>query len=219
MGMSTYLSKVNKLRQAANERTQRKSSAEVQPIAVSDEQQTEVTKLRQALNKLSGRDRVGITSETAVVAGSAAAGAALAGSVAGAAGTSTLLGSTTLAGMLGGVFVTATPVGWILGSAVVAGALGYGAAKLVRSGGKQDHLREEMSGRLSTRLVALEQAAPSEVDDELGRLLGEQLKAGAITPGDARRVSTLVAQGRLDAELAVRRIHAIKVELGDQSCV
>lgn len=213
--MGTYLSKVNKLRQAANERAQQKNCTEVQPIAVSDEPPEDAAKLRYALEKLQGRDRVGVAGEAAAVAGSAAAGAALAGSVAGAAGASTLLGSTTLAGVLGGVFVTATPVGWVLGSAVVAGALGYGAVKLMRSGGKQDHLRAELSGRLSSRLVALEQTGHSVGIDGLRRLLRERLESGAITPEAARRVSMLVDQGHLDPDLAVRRICAISVESGN----
>ena len=211
--MGTYLSKVNKLRQAANERAQQKNCTEVQPIAVSDEQPEDAAKLRHALEKLQGRDRVGVAGEAAAVAGSAAAGAAVAGSVAGAAGATTLLGSTTLAGMLGGVFVTATPVGWILGSAVVAGALGYGAAKMMRSGGKQDHLRADMRERVGRRLVPPKQTDSSEGADELGRLLCERLASGAITPDAARKVSMLVDQGRLDPDLAVRRLRAISVVL------
>lgn len=215
--MGTYLSKVNKLRQAANERAQQKNCTEVQPIALSDEPPEDAAKLRYALEKLQGRDRVGVAGEAAAVAGSAAAGAAVAGSVAGAAGATTLLGSTTLAGMLGGVFVTATPVGWILGSAVVAGALGYGAAKMMRSGGKQDHVRADLRGRLSDRLLPLEKPASNVGVNEFRRLLQDRLESGAITPDAARRVSMLVDQGRLDLDLAVRRISAISIEPGSSA--
>jgi hypothetical protein len=214
MGIGTYLSKVDKLRQAASERAQRKSSAKAHSAVGSDEQHVEATKLRHALDKLKGRDRVGVAGESAAVAGSAAAGAALAGTVAGVAGASTLFGSTTLAGVLGGVFVTATPIGWVLGSAVVAGALGYGAVRLVRSGGKQDNLRAELSGRLNTRLMTLEQRCFSAGGDELGPLLSERLEAGFITPEAAQRVITLVEQGRLSPALAVQRIRAISEEAG-----
>ncbi|WP_125862902.1 hypothetical protein [Stutzerimonas stutzeri] len=207
--MDVYLSKVKKLRQAASERAQRRNRVEIQPSVFSDEQRPEVEKLRYALDKLRGRDRVGVAGESAAVAGSAAAGAALAGSVAGAAGASTLLGSTTLAGVLGGVFVTATPVGWVLGSAVVAGALGYGAVKLVRSGGKQDRLRAEMSERLNTRLEALEQRRAIDSDLELGRLIGERLEAGVISPEAAQRVLVLVEKGHLSPDLAAQRLRAI----------
>ncbi len=209
MGMDVYLSKVKKLRQAASERAQRRNRVEIQPSVFPDEQRPEVEKLRYALDKLRGRDRVGVAGESAAVAGSAAAGAALAGSVAGAAGASTLLGSTTLAGVLGGVFVTATPVGWVLGSAVVAGALGYGAVKLVRSGGKQDRLRAEMSERLNTRLEALEQRRAIDSDLELGRLIGERLEAGVISPEAAQRVLVLVEKGHLSPDLAAQRLRAI----------
>ncbi|MCG4453313.1 hypothetical protein LJY18_08325 [Pseudomonas sp. MMS21-TM103] len=212
MGIDTYLSKVKKLRQAASERAQRKNRAEIQSSVLSDEQRAEVEKLRYALDMMRGRDRVGVAGESAAVAGSAAAGAALAGSVAGAAGASTLLGSTTLAGVLGGVFVTATPVGWVLGSAVVAGALGYGAVKLVRSGGKQDRLRAEMSDRLNTRLNTLEQRCAIDSDLEIGRLIGERLEAGVITPEAAQRVVSLVEKGHLSLERAAQRLRAIDLK-------
>lgn len=212
MGMDTYLSKIKKLRQAASERAQRTNRAEIQSSVLSDEQRAEVEKLRYALDKMRGRDRVGVVGESAAMAGSAAAGAALAGSVAGVAGASTLLGSTTLAGVLGGVFVTATPVGWVLGSAVVAGALGYGAVKLVRSGGKQDRLRAEMRDRLNTRLEALEQRCAIDSDLELGCLIGERLEAGVITPEAAQRVVSLVEKGHLSPELAAQRLRAIDLE-------
>ncbi len=212
MAMGNYLLKLRKLSQAASERAQRKDTAEIQPSVSSEEQRAEVEKLRHALNKLKGRDRVGVAGESAAVAGSAAAGAALAGSVAGAAGASTLLGSTTLAGMLGGVFVTATPVGWVLGSAVVAGVLGYGAVKVVRSGGKQDHLRAEMSDRLINRLETLEQQCSIDSDLELGRLISERLEAGVISPEAAQRVVALVEKGHLSPELAAQRLRAIDLE-------
>lgn len=208
MATENYLSKVQKLRQATRERMQRKNSIE----EVLPEQQAEVSKLRRVLNKLRGRDRLGLAGETVTVAGSAAAGIAVAGTVASAAGATTLLGSTTLAGMLGGIFVTTTPVGWIVGSAVVAGAIGFGAVKLMRSGGKQDHLRAEVRGKLSARLAALEQNSSNGDAGELGRLLHERVHSGAITPEAAKQVSSLVEQGRLSPDLAVQRIRALRVE-------
>jgi hypothetical protein len=212
--MDTYFSKIKKLRQAVSERAQRKNRAEVQFTVSSNEQRTEAAKLRFALDKLRGRDRVGVAGETAAVVGSAAAGAALGGSAAGAAGASTLLGSPILAGVLGGVFVTATPVSWVLGSAVVAGALGYGVVKLVRSGGKQDRLRVAMSDRLNTRLKTLEEQRAIDCDLEFERLIGERLEAGVITSEAAQRVVALVEKGQLSPGLAVQRIRAIDLEGG-----
>ncbi len=209
MAMDDYLSKVKRLRESARERAQRGNRADTQSSVLADDQQAEVIKLRHALGKLKGRDRVGVAGESAAVAGSAAAGAVLAGSVAGAAGASTLLGSTTLAGVLGGVFVTATPVGWVLGSAVVAGALGYGAVKLVRSGGKQDRVRAEMSDRLNTRLEGLEKRFATASEPELGRLIDERLEAGVISPEAAQRLSVLVEKGHLSRELAAQRLRDI----------
>ncbi|WP_448132512.1 hypothetical protein [Stutzerimonas chloritidismutans] len=207
--METYLSKVQKLRRAASERAPRNDNVKSESLTSSNEQQAEAAKLRLALSKLKGRDHVGVAGESAAVIGSAAAGAALAGSAAGAAGASTLLGSTTLAGMLGGVFVTATPIGWVLGSVVVASALGYGVTKLVRSGGRQDSLRAEVSERLNTRMRSVEDPSTVDCDIEIKRLIDERVEAGVITPDAAQRVVALVEKGYLNRDLAIQRIRTI----------
>lgn len=56
-----------------------------------------------AIEKLKGRDKVGVVSEYASTAGGIAAGAVVASKVAAVAGASTLFGSTTLATALGGL--------------------------------------------------------------------------------------------------------------------
>ncbi len=92
--------------------------------------------------KKSPKDRIGTLGEMGALFIGAGGGVAAAGTIAGYAGATTLLGSSTLGSLLGGIFVTATPVGWVVGSAVAAGVLAYGAAKLVRSGGKSDAIKE-----------------------------------------------------------------------------
>ncbi|MNG01425.1 hypothetical protein D3C84_844050 [compost metagenome] len=148
--------------------------------------------IKQAIERMRGRDKLGLAGEHLAAAGGAAAGVAAAGSIASAAGATTLLGSTTLAGMLGGVFVTTTPVGWVIGSAAVMGAAGYGIAKLVRSGSEQDRLRKAFIERQTQRLMDLETArAPLDEKVELSQLIALTLAASALEQDAARRMVDL----------------------------
>ena len=70
------------------------------------------------LEKLKGRDRVGVLSELVGTGVGAASGIAASGAIASAAGASTLIGSSTLGSLLGGVLITATPIGWVVGAAL-----------------------------------------------------------------------------------------------------
>lgn len=212
--MDSYWSKVNKLRRAVADRVKREDSEEVQAADSPAEPSAEAAKLRHALAQLKGRDRVGVLGEAAVVAGSTAAGAALSGVAAGAAGATTLLGSTSLAGLLGGVFVTTTPVGWVVGTAAVAGVAGYGLVKLIRTGNKQDHVRSQVSERLSVRLDACESGQRTDDEGELGNLLRLTLVAGAIAPESASKMIDLVQSGALSQELALLRLRAIAQQSG-----
>jgi hypothetical protein len=208
--MDDYIAKVHRLRKAVRERVQAEDSTPDQgAMAVSEELAaiaSEDPKVRAALDKLKGRDRVGVMGEGAALLGGAGAGAALAGSAAGMAGATTLLGSTSLASLLGGVFVTATPIGWVVGSAAVAGAAGYGIAKLIRSGSKQDQLRGELSGRLATRLI---EPPPNIADSELEVLLASALRVGAITPASGEKMRALIHAGSLAPDLALQRVRDI----------
>lgn len=208
--MSEYATKVHRLRKTVRERVQAEGanpdqdtmagSGELPPIA------SDHSKVQIALEKLKGRDRVGVVGEGAAVLGGASAGAALAGGVAGAAGATTLLGSTSLASVLGGVFVTTTPIGWVVGSAAIAGAAGYGIAKLIRSGSKQDQLRGELSGRIAARLVEHSQPA---AEDELEALLAAALKAGTVSSASGQAMRAQIEAGLLSVDLALLRLRAI----------
>ncbi|MBX6151908.1 hypothetical protein ISD38_24410 [Pseudomonas aeruginosa] len=208
--MDEYISKVHRLRKAVRERVQDESTNPNQDaMAGSGELETiasEHSKVRIALDKLKGRDRVGVIGEGAAVLGGASAGVALAGSAAGAAGATTLLGSTSLASLLGGVFVTTTPIGWVLGSAAVAGAAGYGIAKLIQSGGKQDQRRGELSDRIAARLVEHSQSATG---GELETLLAAALETGAVSTASGQKMRAQIDDGLLSVELALLRLRAI----------
>lgn len=187
----------------------------VAPLVELESVVPEVPAIRQAMEKVRGRDRLGLAGEHLATAGGVAAGVAVAGSIAGAAGATTLLGSTSLAGVLGGVLVTTTPVGWVIGSAAVMGAAGYGIAKLIRSGSEQDRLRKAFIERQAHRLMGLE-TAPAAQDEkiELSQLIALTLAAGVLEQDVARRMVNLVNAGKLPASLALERVRAIALAEG-----
>jgi len=199
----------------ANATSTAKAHSKTEKSAAPDSLDADQTKISNAIDKLSGRDKVGLSAEALTTAGGAVAGAAAAGTVAGVFGATTLLGSTGLASLLGGVFVTATPVGWVIGSAFLAGAAGYGLAKMVRSGADQDRTRKELVARLSKRLDEL-QAKSEERNSliELTQLVSVAMTAGLIDESQGRRLVDLVEKGSLKSTLAVERLRAMALSAG-----
>ena len=168
--------------------------------------------LEDAIEKLKGKDKVGVLGEVLSGAGGAAGGAAAAGTLASAAGASTLLGSTSLASALGGVFVTATPVGWVVGAAAIAGAAGYGIAKLVRSGSKQDQIREELIKRLEARITKARETGNNNDNIQLvefKQLLTIALEKNLISDERAKSMVSLVEIGSMKPETAILRIKSL----------
>ncbi|MOA33218.1 hypothetical protein D3C78_1544960 [compost metagenome] len=120
------------------------------------------------------------------------------------------MGSGTLASALGGVFVTTTPVGWIVGAAAAAGLAGYGISKLIRSGARQDIIREKYIKSISKKLELAQKTQPlSMVIDEKAELL-ESLRilvgAQKVDQETADGIMRLVDSGKLDVALARRRV-------------
>ena len=165
---------------------------------------------RNAIEKLKGRDRVGLAGEVGVTAGAAVAGAASAGAIASSVGATTLLGSSTLASALGGIFVTTTPVGWVVGAAAAAGLAGYGVSKLIRSGARQDAVRESYIKSISKKIgVTHESQSLTVVADEkleLFESVGILVMAGKIDKETADGIIRLVESGKLDVALARHRV-------------
>lgn len=191
-------------------------NANVPDIAYQPKSENNTNQLSQAVEKLKGKDKVGVLGEVLTGVTGGAAGAAAAGTLASAAGASTLLGSTSLAGALGSVFVTATPVGWVVGAAAVAGVAGYGIFKLVRSGSKHDQIRKQLIKRLEARITntntdtntdTLEESQAPLI--ELRQLLSIALEKNLITDGRAESMVQLIENGSMKAEIAILRIKSL----------
>ncbi|MGZ4954427.1 MAG: hypothetical protein ACXV8Q_04875 [Methylobacter sp.] len=165
-----------------------------------------------AIKQLEGGDRVGHAGQALLAAGGASAGVAASGAIASAAGASTFLGSTTLGSIIGWGLVT--PVGWIVGVAVAGAAAAYGLSKLVRSGGRQDRLRQEVSERLSKRLAKnRSKDAQQSTMEQLQENIANAIQNNHLSNEQAERMLELVKKGKLGVHIALTRVkHLMEAE-------
>lgn len=164
---------------------------------------------RNAVERLKGRDRVGVAGELMGTGAAAAGGAAASGAIASAFGASTILGSSTLGSVLGGVFVASTPLGWVVGSALAAGAVGYGIARLCSSGGTQDQRRRQLIEELQERGQKAEAGNPLPPElVALHKTLTEVVTEAAVLT-KSEKILALVEEGKLEPAIAIRRLNAV----------
>ncbi|MCX7107643.1 MAG: hypothetical protein NTV66_08780 [Methylococcales bacterium] len=165
-----------------------------------------VYEYNQVMDDLKGKDKIEISAEALSTIGGGAFGVAAAGTLASAAGASTLLGSTSLASVLGGVFVTTTPVGWVVGATVAAGAAGYGISKLFKSGNKVKK-RNEVIKQLEARITDLKSNGLNELHlSELHQLLLLAIEKDLISDLKIENIVSQIENGSLKVEIAVQRI-------------
>lgn len=170
----------------------------------------EAARIVDAIHKLKRPDKVGVAGMGLGSVSGIAGGTAAAGALASAAGATTLLGSTTLASVLGGVFVAATPIGWIVGCGIAGGALGLGIAKMIKSGGAQDQIREDMIKRFQVKLNTLQRSEGKQPNiGDLNTALSAAINNNSISNDQAERLVKLVSDGKLQAKVALDRLNAI----------
>lgn len=145
----------------------------------------------EALEKMkkSRRDRIGQLGELGVPVTAAVAGGLLAWAI----------GSASLVSVFGYTFlVLSNPIVWVVGGATVAGFLGYWFAKLARSGGKFDALKDLDIQELEKRIAELR----AQADKKWRR---EPKFVNLISS-----VQLLVANGRMSQDTATAFIAAVE---------
>jgi len=161
------------------------------------------------ISKLEGRDKVGVTGEVLSTLAGVAAGTAAAGTFATAAGVTTIPVVTTAASWIGLTVLSATPIGWVAGVGIAGGCIAYGLGKLILSGGKQDQIRSDLVARLKKLHESKSHASPTVFDPRRLEVAIEKAIDAGLDATTAERLITLVAAGKLDSELAIKRLETI----------
>lgn len=185
------------------------SNSEAQNMAL------EEARISLAIQKLDGRDKVGLISETSSTVGGAWVGVTSAGKIAASVGASKLLGSTLLAKVLGGIFIVTTPIGWQIVGAVVGAILFRFLNKAIASGANQDTIRQEIIERLKCRLQALRTSKNrNDLSSELQLLVAIASTSNMLSRDDCKRIADLVAKGSLPLDVATERLRDLLIEAG-----
>lgn len=166
--------------------------------------------------ELEKSDRVGDASEALQTLLGGGLAFAASGYIAAATGLTTIPILTTVGGWVGLTILSATPLPWVIG-ATLAGALVVNfIGKLIRSGGRNDQIGWDIAERLRNNLskrniqepTICTKIRPDNIDalrDELKIALEKKL----IEKTQAERLALLVSQGKLNVDIAIRRIRAI----------
>jgi hypothetical protein len=141
-------------------------------------------------------------------------GAAAAGTLASAAGVTSVWGLTSVAGWLGVTAVSATPVGWIIGVAVAGGAVAYGVSRMIHDGGLSEGRKSELLQKYkedAQNIDAKEKSGDITDKDRTAFIISlrELIDKDAMTPDKAIKLIEQVEQGRIPLSQAFALVQAI----------
>ncbi len=144
-------------------------------------------------------------------------GAAAAGTLASAAGATSIFGLTTIGGWLGVSAVAATPVGWIIGAAAAAGAVAYGISRMIHDGGLSEGRKLELLQQYkedAEHIDAKEKSGNITDKDRTGFIISlrELIDKEAISPDKAIKLIEQVEQGRIPISQALELVQGILQE-------
>lgn len=179
---------------------------------------SQLLKLIDELEK-SPQDKGRILGDVGITIIGAGLGAAAAGTLATAAGVTSIFGVTSVAGWLGLTVVAVTPVGWLLGGAAAAGAAAYTVSRLIRSGGLAEGTKAELLYRYreEARIIAAKEAAGSMEEIDRTRFivaLRDLIDKDVIPPDVAFRFIEQVEKGSVPISHAFSMIHSLLKEVG-----
>lgn len=145
-------------------------------------------------------------------------GAAAAGTLATAAGVTSIFGVTSIAGWLGLTVVAATPVGWIVGVTVATGTAAYTVSRLIRNGGMSEGAKADLMIRYreEARVIAAKEAAGNIEDGDRTRFiiaLRDLIDKDVIPPDVAFRFIEQIEAGGVPISQALLMIHSLLNEI------
>ena len=163
-----------------------------------------------ALQKLKGRDRIGVLSELLGLSTGAGGGVLVGGPVAGLLGAKTIFGSAFLGQALGGIFVATTPVHIPIICAIGSGGLVYGIVKLARSGGKNDEIRKQEKNKIEAKLNKNKNIRTYKKKySEFITKLQKAIKKNKIDQQVSNQLIEYVEKGYLSVNIAINRIEKL----------
>ena len=159
-------------------------------------------------------DKVRILGDAGVTLVGIGLGAAAAGTLATAAGATSIFGVTTVAGWLGVSAVAATPVGWVIGAAALGGAAAYGISRMIHGGGLSEGRKKELlqQYREDARAVEERELAGNITDGDKTRFIismKELISKDAIPPEMAKVLIEHVENGRIPLTQAFQLIESL----------
>ena len=159
-------------------------------------------------------DKLRIMGDAGITILGATLGGAAAGTLAAAAGVTSIVGITTAASWIGFTLVATTPIGWIAGSAVAAGAVAYGVTRLIRGGGLAEGRKAELLQvyREEARGIEAKERAGTIASEDRTRFilsLRELIDKNFIPPTNAFRLIEQVEQGRIALSQAFELIQLL----------
>jgi hypothetical protein len=162
-------------------------------------------------------DKLRILGDAGVTLVGMGLGAAAAGTLATAAGATSIFGVTTVAGWLGVSAVAATPVGWVIGAAALGGAVAYGVSRMIHGGGLSEGRKLELLQQYKEDARAIEagEQAGSITDDDKTRFIismRELIAKDAITPDKAKALIEHVENGRIPLTQAFQLMQSLLSE-------
>lgn len=162
-------------------------------------------------------DKVRILGDTGITLVGVGLGAAAAGTLASAAGVTSIWGLTTAASWIGISVVSATPVGWVIGSAAVAGAAAYGVSRAIHGGGLAEGRKLELLQQYreaANNMEAKERAKGITETDKTEFIIStrELIDKDVISPEEAFELIEHVEQGRIPIAQAYQMIQNLLEE-------
>lgn len=162
-------------------------------------------------------DKLRILGDAGVTLVGIGLGAAAAGTLATAAGATSIFGLTTVAGWLGISAVAATPVGWVIGAAALGGAVAYGVSRMIHGGGLSEGRKLELlqQYREDARAIEAREQAGNITEDDKTRFIismRELIAKDAITPEKAKALIEHVENGRIPLTQAFQLMQSLLIE-------
>jgi len=162
-------------------------------------------------------DKIRILGDAGITIVGMGLGAAAAGTLASAAGATSIWGLTTVAGWLGVTTVAATPVGWVIGTAAAGGAAAYFISRMIHGGGLSEGRKKELleEYKKSLSIIAAKENTGQITDTDRTNFIisiREIIDKNVVSPDEALKLIEEVEKGHIPLSQAFELIKSLLEE-------